>query len=214
MLFSYRITPQSTTGLSPAEMLQGRKLRSTLDQIHPERRTRVERKQSIQKKYHDKQVAGRNFQEGDAVITRNFSHGPKWIPGIITTITGPVSYKVRLGGGIIVRRHVDQILARPEDRVLMESRMWEPPELPGLPSAMVAGAKNSISEGNSCVPEENSPEAAEPALEPLEHALEKPALTLLMDNPSPSRQPPQQIAPVRKSQRRVCKPSYLKDYVC
>lgn len=36
-LFSNRITPQSTTGLSPAEMLQGRRLRSTLDQIHPDR---------------------------------------------------------------------------------------------------------------------------------------------------------------------------------
>ncbi|XP_062400896.1 uncharacterized protein K02A2.6-like [Sardina pilchardus] len=88
VLFSYRITPQSTTGLSPAEMLQGRKLRSTLDLIHPDRRMRVERKQNIQKKHHDKQVAGRQFQEGDAVITRNFSHGPKWIPGFITKITG------------------------------------------------------------------------------------------------------------------------------
>ena len=56
VLFSYRITPQSTTGLSPAGMLQDKRLRSTLDQIHPDRRTRVERKQSIQKK-HDKQVS-------------------------------------------------------------------------------------------------------------------------------------------------------------
>ncbi|XP_039524968.1 uncharacterized protein K02A2.6-like [Pimephales promelas] len=31
VLFSYRITPQTTTGLSPAEMLQGRKLRCSLD---------------------------------------------------------------------------------------------------------------------------------------------------------------------------------------
>ena len=37
VLFSYRIMPQSTKGLSPAEMLQGRRLRSTLNQIHPDR---------------------------------------------------------------------------------------------------------------------------------------------------------------------------------
>ncbi|KAJ8248044.1 hypothetical protein GJAV_G00237580 [Gymnothorax javanicus] len=105
---------ESTTGRSPAEMLQGRKLRSTQDHIHPDRRTWVERKQNIQKKHHDRKVTGRSFQEGDAVITKNFSHGPKWIPGVITKITGPVSYKVMLGDGNIVRRHVDQIRARPE----------------------------------------------------------------------------------------------------
>nr|XP_055051722.1 uncharacterized protein K02A2.6-like [Misgurnus anguillicaudatus] len=44
VLFSYRITPQSTMGLSPAELLQGRKLRSMLDRIHPDHRMKVERK--------------------------------------------------------------------------------------------------------------------------------------------------------------------------
>lgn len=50
VLFSYRIIPQSTTGLSPAEMLQGRKLRSALDLIHPDRRMKVERKQHSKEK--------------------------------------------------------------------------------------------------------------------------------------------------------------------
>ncbi|XP_061759522.1 uncharacterized protein K02A2.6-like [Nerophis ophidion] len=45
VLFSYRITSQSTTGRSPAELLQGRRLRSTLDLVHPDLRTKVERKQ-------------------------------------------------------------------------------------------------------------------------------------------------------------------------
>ena len=40
-LFNYRITPQSTTGKSPAELLCGRKLRSTLDLIHPDFQGRV-----------------------------------------------------------------------------------------------------------------------------------------------------------------------------
>ena len=32
-LFSYRITPQSTTGVSPSELLMNRKLRSVLNQM-------------------------------------------------------------------------------------------------------------------------------------------------------------------------------------
>ena len=35
-LFKYRITPQTTTSLSPAEILMGRRLRSHLDMIHPD----------------------------------------------------------------------------------------------------------------------------------------------------------------------------------
>ena len=52
-----------------------------------------------------------------SVLTQNFSFGPKWIAGIIESVTGPVSYEVMLGDGRLVRRHVNQILAhhqRPE----------------------------------------------------------------------------------------------------
>lgn len=64
------------------------------------------------------------------MITQNFSHGPKWIPGFITKVTGPLSYKVMLGDGTIVRRHVDQVLARPEDKALIELKITEPPTVP------------------------------------------------------------------------------------
>lgn len=52
---------------------------------------------------------GHWFKTGDSVLTQNFSLGPKWILGIIESVTGPVSYKVMLGDGRVVRRHVDQI---------------------------------------------------------------------------------------------------------
>lgn len=137
------------------------------------------------------------------MITRNFSHGPKWIPGIITKITGPVSYKVLLGDGNIVRRHVDQILARPEDTVSVV-----PPGVPEWPSATVAASENPILEENSWVPEGNFSEPAEPAPDK--------SKTLVTDNPPPSMpvQSQRQNAPVRQSQRRVSKPSYLKDFEC
>ena len=40
-LFSYRITPQSTTGVSPSELLMNRKLRSVLDLLKPNVTDRV-----------------------------------------------------------------------------------------------------------------------------------------------------------------------------
>ncbi|XP_039511288.1 uncharacterized protein K02A2.6-like [Pimephales promelas] len=201
VLFSYRITPQSTTGLSPAEMLQGRKLRSTLDLIHPDRRRRVERQQSFQKKYHDKQGSGRSFQEGDAVITRNFSHGPKWIPGFIIKRTGPVSYKVMLGGGSMVRRHVDQILASSEDRDWMEQKIMEPLGLSESSAVDVAASETSIPEETGGVPETNT------------QSVEKP-VEMDFQPPGTPRQSLSAIAPVRRSLRTVSKPKYLKDYEC
>ena len=44
-LLSYRITPQSTTGVAPAELLMGRRLRTALDCIKPDLDRRVEKEQ-------------------------------------------------------------------------------------------------------------------------------------------------------------------------
>ncbi|XP_060742372.1 uncharacterized protein K02A2.6-like [Tachysurus vachellii] len=112
VLFSYRITPQTTTGLSPAELLHGRKLRCSLDFIHPDLTRKIQERQQKQKVHHDKKAHERSFGVGDPVLVRNFTYGPKWIPGHIDTMTGPLSCKVMLGDGRVVRRHVDQVLAR------------------------------------------------------------------------------------------------------
>ena len=44
---------------------------------------------------------------------RNYSGTRNCLPGLIVEETGPVSAKVELKDGIIVRRHHDQLLARP-----------------------------------------------------------------------------------------------------
>ena len=48
-LFYNHITPQTTTGLSPAELLQGRCLRSRLDLIKPDLNRTIEGKKCLQK---------------------------------------------------------------------------------------------------------------------------------------------------------------------
>ena len=81
-LFSYRITPQTTTSVSPAELLK-RRPRSKLDLLRPNLAERVERKQQSQKEQHDSHSKEREFSTGTKVWVRNMQRGDKWLPGII-----------------------------------------------------------------------------------------------------------------------------------
>ena len=53
VLYHYRTTPHTTTGRTPAELLMGRKLRTRLDLLQPDLRTRIIGKQTAQKAGHD-----------------------------------------------------------------------------------------------------------------------------------------------------------------
>jgi hypothetical protein len=109
-LFRYRCSPQSVTGVTPAELLMGRKLHSHLAIVKPDFRAKVIEKQAAQKRYHDRNVKARQFEMHDKVLVSNYSgRGDKWLPGVVIEITGPVSYKVKLDDERIVKRHVDQI---------------------------------------------------------------------------------------------------------
>lgn len=110
-LFTYRITPHSSTGVSPAELLMGRRLHSHLDQLRSDVFKKVEKSQMTQKCHHDKCAKRRSFAVGDSVFVRNYTKsGYKWLPGIIHTHAGPVSYRIRLqGSDSVIRRHTDQI---------------------------------------------------------------------------------------------------------
>ena len=44
-LLQYRVTPQTTTGLSPSQLLMERKIRTCLDALHPDMSEDVEKKQ-------------------------------------------------------------------------------------------------------------------------------------------------------------------------
>ena len=103
-LFKYRITPQTTTGVSPAQLLMGRRLRTHLDLLHPDTAMRMNEKQ-------EKSIPGRaprQFKVGEKLYAKNF-HGPKWITGRIVKVTGPVSYQIETDEGLVLRRHVDQL---------------------------------------------------------------------------------------------------------
>lgn len=111
-LFKYRITPQSSTGVSPAELLYGRRLCSQLDLLQPDLGRRVRQEQDRQKRGHDVRSKSREFGVGDKVYARNYGSGPLWLPGTVLELCGAVSYSVQLEDGCQVRRHIDQLRTR------------------------------------------------------------------------------------------------------
>ncbi|KAL5479522.1 hypothetical protein EMCRGX_G023050 [Ephydatia muelleri] len=76
-LFAYRLTPHSTTGQSPAELLFGRKPRSVLDIFGPDSdlADKVAHSQHRQKLNHDRHPKSLTFHLGDHVFVRNL-RGP------------------------------------------------------------------------------------------------------------------------------------------
>lgn len=189
-LFSYRITPQTTTGLSPAEMLMNRRLRSAFDLLKPDIKSKIEHKQMKQKENHDKTARLRRFGPGDAVYARNYGLGPKWIPATVESPTGPVSYTVILGNGQRMRRHVDQVRARhPESSLTVERT----PELPE------ARSPDDEPETSSCQPE----------------TAPSPPGQVNLQGSAPGRpdSPAAPSAELRRSTRDRVSPRYLKDYV-
>ena len=111
-LFSYRITPQTSTGISPAELLMGRTLRSRLHLLTPSLPQKIEYRQEKQKLHHDKKAVERTFAEGEKVYARNYSSiGKKWLPGKVISVAQR-SVKVKLTSGLVIHRHLDQIRKR------------------------------------------------------------------------------------------------------
>ena len=94
---AYRSTPQTTTGVTPAELLLNHRLRTRLDLIRPELRHRVETHQEAQKVHHDNTKKARQFAVGDNVLGKNFSPGPKWKKAHIESRTGPTRLSMKMG---------------------------------------------------------------------------------------------------------------------
>ncbi|XP_058872250.1 uncharacterized protein K02A2.6-like [Acipenser ruthenus] len=108
-LFHYRITPQTTTGSSPAELLMGRRPRSCFDVLRPAVGGRVRAAQAKQKFQHDQHAKVRLLNVGDTVYVRMFGVEDKWTQGTILEKVGPVSFQVELTDGRVIRRHQDHL---------------------------------------------------------------------------------------------------------
>ena len=85
-LFQYRLTPHTTTGVSPAKLLMNRTPHSRLDLLHPDVSSRVRDRQGTQKANHDCHSRQRKFVIGESVSVMNQGTGPPWLPGTITSM--------------------------------------------------------------------------------------------------------------------------------
>ena len=125
-LSRYRITPHSTTGVSPAELLLGRRPHSRLDLLHPHIAGRVQRKQMDQKLSHDQRCRSRELSVGQPVWVKNLPSGAGWLPETITQCRGSDRFHVSLEDGRVVDRHIDHVQLRQVHASLETEQLVEP----------------------------------------------------------------------------------------
>nr|VZI39803.1 unnamed protein product [Spirometra erinaceieuropaei] len=109
-LFSYRITPNDSTGASPAELMFKRQLRTRLDLLNPSTQDRLIAKQTKMKERYDVSTRPRVVAPNESVYTR-LEHETNWCPAVVRKSEGQI-VELELEGGRIVRRHLDQVRSR------------------------------------------------------------------------------------------------------
>lgn len=149
-LFHYRSTPHSSTGVSPAELLMGRRLRTHLALLHPDVAAKVRNSQQRQKAGHDKHAREREFVLNDNVFVRNFGSGSVWLPGTIVGVQGLLSFQIKLEDGRIVRRHIDHVRARVCDSTVLDQELSDDP-LP-IPDNSASPESAAIPQPQSIIP--------------------------------------------------------------
>ena len=111
-LFVYHTTPQTSTGLAPAQLMFGRRLRTRLDLLFPHSSVVDSVRKSQERMIVSRQ--GRKlhvFEPQDLVYCRDFkSAKPSWCPAKVVSKTGPLSYQVQMRDGRITKRHVDHLM--------------------------------------------------------------------------------------------------------
>lgn len=98
LLFQYRNTPHSVTGIAPAEMLFSRKIRTQFDLLRP---SSSQNKVQYERPF--------NFPVGKRVSCRNYTGSTKWLFGTVTEQIGDLHYKIRLDDGRDWKRHINQM---------------------------------------------------------------------------------------------------------
>ncbi|XP_026742280.1 uncharacterized protein K02A2.6-like [Trichoplusia ni] len=111
-LLSYRNTPHTTTGQSPAMLLQRRSLRTRLDVLRSDRTLEERVRVAQQRQVDNAGGVSREIEPHATVWTRNYAGGDKWLKGVVEAKVGSREYLIDNGDGRITRKHIDHIKRR------------------------------------------------------------------------------------------------------
>jgi hypothetical protein len=203
LLFKDHITPSTTTGYSPAELLFNRRLSSALTLLRPQPLAA-----RLQQKSRAADKKTRTFRRGDLVLARNYSTGDHWVPGVIAEVLGATDYQVLLTNGKITHRHVDQLRIRAATEE-SAGEPWEAEEGGVLPEQL---DPNPMVESIPVATPDLGADGDFPIDIPLSAATDSAAD---VTPPSPVMVPsPQTVVAPRRSQRKRHPPGHLQDYEC
>ena len=146
----------------------------------------------------------RTFEPGDKVLTHSGGSKIEWVPGWIQSVTGPLSYVVRLSDNRLVKRHVDHIRKRYADVVSSPEMDISTPSVPRsvvVPSSVEqssAPVSRSVEVPDSpgAPVTEQSPAPPEPAVPPIPR-VQSPAKLSSPETPGPRRSGRNRKAPDR-----------------
>jgi hypothetical protein len=148
-LFRYRLTPHSTTGTAPAELLLSRRPRSHLDLVKPDLQPHVQDKQMAQAATREGRKE-KDFVSGSLVSAKNFGTGQPWWSGTVTRASGPKSVLIELGDGRTIRRHVNHVRPRVQD---FQSELEPDDDTPDWPETIpVETGSETVAPGNPMPP--------------------------------------------------------------
>lgn len=100
-LMQQRKLPNSTTGISPSELMFSRQIRTKIDL--------VKRESSIKTENNDTHMKIQQYNVGDLVQVRTYTNKAcKWKFGVIWTKRGSLHYEIMIDGQKYIR-HIDQI---------------------------------------------------------------------------------------------------------
>jgi hypothetical protein len=131
-LLTYRNSPHSTTGETPAKLFLGRNLRTRLDLIKPDTQGRVNESRIKQSVTDTRPM--REFEVGQNVLARDYrpTSKEKWVIGNVVSRDGTLMYSIDIGHGITWRRHVDQLRKTEISRTSVELQGRDPVLPPSL----------------------------------------------------------------------------------
>jgi hypothetical protein len=109
-LYTYRNTPNSSTGVTPSELFLKRNIRTRLSLLKPSPKNNMLQQQAKQKEYHDSKIKKplRELNVNDKILVHDPSYN-SWNLGVITKRTGSVTYEVEVNGRKMLK-HIDHLV--------------------------------------------------------------------------------------------------------